>query len=197
MNNKQNYINILKSTKRDGIEKLIAWLETETDFFTAPCSTIYHSNYEGGLLQHSLNVYKSLITLDYDNSLYIDLDTIIITSLLHDICKVNTYEKSIKNVVDGYKTDWKGNKVKNWVEKEVYTFNDLFPLGHAEKSIILIQRFIKLSVLEIVMIRWHMGGFESKDNYKYLSTAFDNYKEVVALHLADMMATYFMEQKEN
>lgn len=197
MNIKQTFINLLKSTKRQGIEELITWLENETDFFTAPCSTIYHSNYEGGLLQHSLNVYEKLSSLLFNENIVIDRDIIIITSLLHDLCKVNTYEKSIKNVIDGYKTDWKGNKVKNWVEKEVYTFNDLFPLGHGEKSIILIQRFIKLTDLEIIMIRWHMGGFESKDNYKYLSTAFDNYKEVVALHLADMMATYFMEQKEN
>ena len=61
MTNKERFIELLRSTKREGIEKLIDFLE-KTDFFTAPASTRFHSSYEGGLLQHSLNVYDCLST---------------------------------------------------------------------------------------------------------------------------------------
>lgn len=56
---KEEFLNLLKSIQREGIEKLIAYLE-KTDFFKAPASTRFHGNYEGGLLEHSLNVYHLL-----------------------------------------------------------------------------------------------------------------------------------------
>ena len=55
---KDEFIYLLKNTKRENIDKLIEWLEKETDFFSAPASTKYHLNYEGGLLVHSLNVFR-------------------------------------------------------------------------------------------------------------------------------------------
>ena len=38
--NKQEFIELLRSTKREGIEDLINWLSEKSDFFEAPSSTI-------------------------------------------------------------------------------------------------------------------------------------------------------------
>ena len=54
-----------KNVQRPGAEKLLAWMET-TDFFTAPASTRFHAAYEGGLLDHSMNVYNVLISKHFD-----------------------------------------------------------------------------------------------------------------------------------
>ncbi len=177
---KENYIALLRSTNRPGIDELIEYLENETDFFTAPASTQYHLNYEGGLLEHSLNVYNQLMNKNTENQ-----ESTIIVSLLHDICKANYYKKIMIN-----------KKINNaWQQVESYTTDDQYPLGHGEKSVILVQRFITLTEDEILAIRWHMGGFESKDNYKYLNKAFSKCKLAFLLHEADMEATYLLENK--
>lgn len=180
---KEKFIELLISTQREGIENLIQWLEKETDFFTAPASTKYHLTYEGGLLEHSLNVYEELkdeLGFPDDNV----PDSVVIVSLLHDICKANYYQIDKK---------WQKNEKNEWEEVPYYSTNDLFPLGHGEKSVILLQRFIELTDDEIMAIRWHMGSFESKDNYKYLNEAFNHYSLALELHIADLKATYFRE----
>lgn len=182
---KEEFINILKSTKREGIENLIKYLETETDFFTAPASTKYHLAYEGGLLEHSLNVLNILKDecLDIPHAFS---DSIVLTSLLHDICKANYYKKDYRNVkIDG-----------TWIQVECYTVDDQLPLGHGEKSVMIAQQFIKLTEEEIMAIRWHMGGFESKDNYNYMNKAFNEYELAFLLHIADMKATYLIENNK-
>lgn len=182
---KKRYITLLRETDRKGIDDLIDWLENETDFFTAPASTKYHNAFEGGLLDHSLNVFDNLLDEDYEHS----DDTLTIVSLLHDICKANFYSVGEKNI----------KKDGEWIKEPYYMVEDQFPLGHGEKSVILIQRFIKLSDEEIAAIRWHMGGYEPKDNYGYLGKAFNKYSLAVYLHIADLKATYLDENiyKEN
>ena len=87
----KEYSELLLSTRRQGIKQLVEWLNN-SDFKVAPASTRYHSAYEGGLLEHSLNVYYELIRQqDLIRLLNIPQDTLIITALLHDICKVNYY----------------------------------------------------------------------------------------------------------
>ena len=90
-NNKNEYIKLLKSTNREGIDKLINWLENKSDFFNAPSSTIYHGNYPGGLCQHSLNVYYAAkqffetykeLGLTEKNMDHITEENIIISALL-------------------------------------------------------------------------------------------------------------------
>lgn len=107
MTNKERFIELLRSTKREGIEKLIDFLE-KTDFFTAPASTRFHSSYEGGLLQHSLNVYDCLAGLGTTTGDIQEFQTagmrldsipqesIIIVALLHDLCKVNFYATEMR-----------------------------------------------------------------------------------------------------
>ena len=176
------YKELLLSTKRPGIKDLVAWLEG-TDFIYAPASTRYHSAHQGGLLEHSLNVYYELIRQqDVIKLLNIPQDTLLITALLHDICKVNYYKEDITNV----------KKNGTWVQEPYYTVDDYFPVGHGEKSIIVAQEFIKLNDIEIAMIRGHMGGFVS-DPYFNVSALYNKYPEAVLLQMADMRATYLVE----
>ena len=205
--NKDQFINLLMSTKRANIDALISWLEEKSDFFRAPSSTIFHGNYEGGLCQHSLNVYHALnqlVTMTKESALpeksqSIADESIIISSLLHDLCKTNFYKSEIKV----FKDDATGT----WRHYSTYVCDDKFPLGHGEKSVIMIQNFIKLTGDEIVAIRWHMGladpgTFISPYNKYAYSTATKESSLTVLLQLADYYASYMMEytcdqKKEN
>ena len=176
------YKKLLLSTKRPGIENLVQWLDN-SDFKVAPASTRYHSNYEGGLLKHSLNVYEECMRQqDLIKLFNVPKESIIITSLLHDICKVNYYKMEMRNV----------KKNGAWVQEPYYTVEDMFPMGHAEKSIIIAQQYIQLTEVEIAMIRNHMGGFVDT-SYFSSSNLFNKYPESIILHIADMKATYILE----
>lgn len=181
------FVTLLRSTNREGMEDLIHEIQMETNFYNAPASTKYHNAYDGGLLQHSLNVLKCLT--DDAQMLGYPSDSIIIVALLHDLCKANCYGKETRNV----KEDGK------WVEKKVYTYQDDLPLGHGEKSLYLISKFIKLTDEEAAAIRWHMGGFDSafRGGDRGLNIAFEKYPLAVLLHLADMKATYIVERRES
>lgn len=185
MNNKmkKQYIDLLFATKRKGIDNLIKWIET-TDFFTAPASTKYHLSKEGGLLEHSLNVYDELLKEVVVEGLDINNSSLVIVSLLHDLCKANYYSVSERNV----------KKDNKWIKEPYYTVNDQFPIGHGEKSVIIIQKYIELTNEEIAAIRWHMGGYESKENYSYLSKTFSEYPLALMLHIADLKSTYLKEK---
>ncbi|AYE35285.1 HD domain-containing protein [Clostridium septicum] len=183
LDNKERFISLLKDTKREGVENLIKWLEG-TDFFIAPASTRFHSNYEGGLCQHSLNVYKIFKKKCEDNEIELDESNIIIASLLHDICKANYYVVSSRNV----KRDGK------WIQVPYYSVDDQNPLGHGEKSCLILQTFIKLTKEELYCIRWHMGGYEPKENLNTISAAWNLCKPAVLLHTADLEASYLIEE---
>ena len=62
MTKHEEFINIYeKNITRNGSDKLLQFLlSSSSDFFTAPCSTRYHGAYEGGLVEHSVNVYHCL-----------------------------------------------------------------------------------------------------------------------------------------
>lgn len=191
-NNYNKYIELLKSVKRDGIEDLIKWLDT-SDLKTAPASTKYHCAYEGGLVQHSLNVHKKLVDLlhlEYeDNAPYSD-DTIILVSLLHDVSKVNYYEIQLRNVKEN----------GTWVQREVYQVKDSstrFIYGsHAQNSVYMLNTFIKLSYQESLAILHHMGGIDYTDNTitaKGVAEAFEKSPLALLLHQADQQATFLLE----
>ena len=187
---KQQFLSICEEhIKRDGTDKLLAWL-SGSDFFKAPASTKYHGSYEGGLLEHSLNVYECLKkSIDrYGLSGVYSDETITIVSLFHDVCKVNKYKKGFRNV----------KEEGQWVQKEIFEVDELFPCGHSEKSVILLQNFIKLTPDEILAIRAHMGGFDSsiKTGEYFISAIFERNKLATLLHLADMESTYLLEAKK-
>lgn len=192
---KERIIDLLKSTNRPGIDKVIEYIST-TDFFTAPASTRFHSSFEGGLAKHSLWVYLLLEEKNRQHNEVLQKDSVIITALLHDICKVNFYKKEKKNVKKGTKINKWGKEVANWVEEEVWTVDDQQPMGHGEKSLWILSKMIELTDQEAFMIRWHMGGFEPKDNYMSLNNALDKYPEIILLHTSDLEATYMLEGRE-
>lgn len=192
---------------RDGGDKLLEFIR-KSDFYTAPASTKYHLNEEGGLLLHSLNVYHCLMN-KASNPTWAKIiipdkyGTIACVALLHDLCKTYCYEKELKNTKSydpetvasfngrGVKHDAKGDYV--WVMAEAYTTNNKFPLGHGAKSVFFIQQFMKLTMEEIACIYWHMGAYCDSSQWTELGNAFEKYPLAMALHEADMEATHMVE----
>ncbi len=189
--NKEEFIKIFnENIKREGASDLLEWLK-KTDFFNAPASTKFHSAVEGGLCFHSLNTYKrfkQVLECEYKNGLEkVPDETIAIISLLHDLCKVETYKVDYRNV-----------KVNNeWIKQPYYAVNDTLPYGHGEKSVYMISGFMKLTREEALSINWHMGGFDTRvmgGSYS-LSTAFYQFPISVLFHIADIEATYLDEKQ--
>mgnify|MGYP002507808000 CR=1 FL=1 len=179
MSAKEEFKAIVSSNiRRDGIDKLMAQLE-KTDFYTAPASTKYHDSVEGGLVYHSIKVFRALMDLDRDNRY--TAETLAIVALFHDLCKVGFYTVEYRN---------SKNEQGQWVKVPYYGVKDLFPFGHGEKSCFLILEHMKLSNEELMAVRWHMGGFEPKESYGTLSEAYSQYPLAVMLHMADLSATY-------
>ena len=82
-----------------------------------------------------------------------------------------------------------------WEKVPFYAIDDQFPYGHGEKSVYLIERFVRLKTEEAVAIRWHMGGFDDavKGGSYALTGAFEKYPLALKLHMADMYASYMIE----
>lgn len=161
-----------KQIARPGALDLLEWLETKTDFFTAPASTKYHGAYEGGLVRHSLNVYDKLAV-----KAGFDPETRAVCALLHDICKTDYYERE---------------------ESGKYRANDRFPFGHGEKSVLMISRFMWLTEEEALAIRWHMGAYDeaARGGSRTYSAALRFSPLVLELHVADMRATQDEQREE-
>lgn len=193
MTNKERFLSILREhVHRDGVEKLIDYLTSPScDFFTAPASTRFHGAYEGGLCEHSLNVYDCLC--DYLSrarvrkvyGLDVTEETVAIVALLHDVCKINCYRPSFRNVKDEHGV---------WQKVPSYDYDDALPYGHGEKSVYILSGFLRLTREEAFAIRFHMG-FSGSEEVRLVSDAFEKYPLGFALHTADMEATVFMEKK--
>jgi hypothetical protein len=187
MNHKERFIQIFQqNVTREGAQSFLDWLES-TDFFQAPASTRYHCACEGGLVQHSLNVYDVLCQR-YFNPEVDSPESFTICGLLHDVCKAGYYKVSTRNV--------KNEQTGQWEKVPYYSVEDMFPYGHGEKSVYLIERFIRLKNSEAMAIRWHMGGFDDavRGGSYAGSQAYEKYPLAVKLHLADMEATYLWEK---
>ena len=180
---KEEFISLLRSTNREGIEEVIQFLE-KSDFYKAPASTRFHGSFEGGLLEHSMKVYEILKHKVKNSVLDLNVsdDTLIIIALLHDICKVNFYKVDYRNAK---------NERGEWEKVPYYTVDDTIPYGHGEKSVMMITEYMKLTVEEKYCIRWHMGFTEPKEVYNTLGQAFKKFPLALILHEADLEATYF------
>ena len=111
-----------------------------------------------------------------------------ICALLHDVCKAQFYKVSTRNV--------KNDVTGQWEKVPYYTVEDAFPYGHGEKSVFLIERFMRLKTSEAMAIRWHMGGFDdsARGGSFAISLAYEKYPLAVKLHLADLESTYLKEK---
>lgn len=189
---KEEFLNICKSKiQRDGIYALLDYLE-KSDFFVAPASSKFHSNYPGGLVEHSLNVYHCLERIvSHYPELEISDESVAIVALFHDICKCNFYKIGSRNVKD--------EETGQWYKKQVYEIDERFPIGHGEKSCIMLQWFLNtVTVDELLSIRYHMGGFDAsvKGGDYGMSKAYEKCKLAPMLHMADLEASYLMERTE-
>jgi len=189
---KNEFIKIFnENITREGSDKLLDYI-VKSDFFTAPASSRFHNNFEGGLCAHSLNVYyrfKKLIISEYGENYQdkVSDETIAICGLLHDVCKIDFYTVEMRNVkVDG-----------TWVQKPYYAIKDTLPYGHGEKSVYIINGFIRLTREEALAINWHTGGFDLRVKGGSFSFADAYYTYPIALifHLADMQASYLDEHR--
>lgn len=186
---KDKYEAALSTVDREGIPRVINYLRN-TDFYMAPGSAKNHNNYKGGLVEHSLLVYENILGLAgvypdiFNGSLPVVRESLTLVSLLHDVCKVNFYKETTRNK--------KVNGV--WIQEPFYEIEDSLPLGHGEKSIIIIQRLLPLSTEEMMAIRWHMMGFDSSaQDYGgalALRGAAEKYPLLTLLHMADLAACY-------
>ena len=194
MTAREEFLSIYRThIHREGADKLLEYLDSPaSDFFTAPASTRYHGSREGGLCEHSINVYKCLknylarpeVQAEYGVSY--DEETIAIAALLHDICKVNCYRVSQRNV--------KGPDGK-WQSVPYYEFDDQLPYGHGEKSVYIASGYMRLTREEAFAIRYHMG-FSTEMDARNVGNAFAAYPLAIALYISDMEATYFVDDKK-
>ena len=191
MTNQERFRQIFQEKiTRDGADKLLEFLE-KSDFYTAPASTRYHLACEGGLLQHSLNVYDCLVDIlnrprvkELYGIQYSD-ESIAIAGLLHDICKVNFYKTSFRNVKD---------ETGKWVSAPYYTIEDNLPYGHGEKSVYIVSGFMRLTRDEAFAIRYHMG-FSGTEDTNNVGRALEMFPLAYAVCCADMEAAFLMEGK--
>ena len=192
MTAKERFIEIFTThIKRDGADKLLEYLlSSSSDFFTAPASARFHSSHEGGLVDHSLNVYdclnsylkspriKETFGFDYSD------ESIAIVSLLHDLCKINVYKKGFRNVKDE-----KGA----WQRVDTFEYDDKLPYGHGEKSVYIISGYMRLTMEEAFAIGYHLGYSSQTEDARNVSAAFEMFPLAFALSTADSEATYYLE----
>ena len=191
MTKREEFIAVYQENiQRRGADRLLEWLDSDaSDFFTAPSSTRFHGAYEGGLVEHSLNVYeclkdylnrprtKELYGMDYTP------ETIAVTALLHDICKVGFYAVDYRNAK---------NEQGVWEKVPYYTVRDTLPYGHGEKSVYMIQSFMRLTRDEAFAIRYLMVFSGYEDKYS-VGRALEMFPLALAVNVADMEATYYLE----
>ena len=158
-NLKQQFQEKLLSTKRDGMENVIKHLE-RLGFFTAPASTKFHLSVKGGLMEHSWNVCNTalmlreqMIQMKPELADKLPEESVVVASLLHDVCKSNIYKDAILN---------RKNDQGYWEKMPGYEVDySSLPLGHGEKSVIMLLTLgLKLTKDEMLAIRWHMTAWE-------------------------------------
>ena len=177
----------LSATNLPNIDKLLAWLNA-TDFYTAPASCKYHLCCDGGLAQHSLNVFNALFDFAFHGIIDYETEPIALAALLHDVCKIHMYEKCFK---------WRKNDNNEWEQYETYTINERFAYGHGEKSVYLVEQFVKLPYDVAQAIRAHMGFSDNsfKGGDKLIPNIFTENPLALYLSFADQHATFITEKE--
>ena len=199
-NYEEEFVELLKSTLRDGVDYVIEDL-TDLGFFKAPASTVFHLNYEGGLVEHSVNVCKvglmlrsQMIEMKPELADYLPVDSVIIATLLHDVCKSDIYKKVTKR---------KKTNIGVWEEYVGYDVDySNLPIGHGEKSVVMLLRMgLDLYDDEIMAIRWHMSAWDLPFQSPELKSNINKAKDICPLcslvQAADGLASNLLERKED
>lgn len=221
MNNQERFEKLMSmAAERPGWSDLMNYIQ-KSDFYTAPASSRFHLSCAGGLLQHSLNVYDALVGRLHDFGKSDELalrvsgrtvatfkkETLVLVALLHDLCKTNfytveyrnrkTYDKEKMAKANPYQVKKDNGGQFIWEQAPFYAINDKNPYGHGEKSVMMIEEFVKLTMEERYAIRWHMGMANANNNeLQAFNASCDKYPLVLLLHNADQEASHFMEENE-
>lgn len=199
--NKERFISVCREhIRREGLDKMLDYL-SQKDFFTAPSSTHFHLNEDGGLCLHSLHVFDTARKIYEQVALprikdgsspfteEIPLESIAIATLFHDICKVNLYHKAER---------WKKDERNKWVSYQGYEIRDEFPFGHGEKSCLMLSWYIRLKPEEMLAIRWHMGMYDAGEvnsaNRRAFYEACERSLLVDIVSTADFLSSKIMEK---
>lgn len=189
---------LLLSTKREGMYGLLSWMD-ENGFYTMPCSCGNHLAKEGGLAEHSLNVFDLMYGIRNDgvlgNNFEMPTDSIVICGLLHDLGKCGDYGKPgyVPNMLKGRVTKANPNPEPYQSDKKPFKVNDeLYPVDHEVRSVKIASKFIELTEEEELAILWHNGLY---GNFRYQIQG----KETplyMLLHFADMWASRVIEKEK-
>lgn len=167
--NKRLIENELMGVRRRGIGNIIEFLN-DNGFFTQAASTKWHQAYKGGLAEHSLEVLENMIDLNEGLNLGFNRDSMVIVSILHDVCKIDSYIES----KDGS-----------------FRWNENCEKGHSLKSIKIIKQFIKITEEEEEAIKFHMGAYEKKEyTWSDMGESYNKYPMSYYAHVADMRSAY-------
>ena len=183
--------------RRDGASSMLCWLDYN-GFFESPASRNRHLPQPGGLVVHSLNVWRRLREITVRDLTDRDApgvrhlseaeeETVALLGLLHDVCKADVYHQT-----DPFKAAMEGKLAT----MAPYEFRDPFPLGHGEKSLFLITRHMALTEEEALAIRWHMGAYDDavKGGSRSMTEAMNLTTWVWRLQEADMCAAWIDER---
>lgn len=183
---------VKKTVTREGINELLEFLENETDFFYAPCSTRFHLSVPGGLVEHSIGVDNAFNQIC--DAFYPDFpqESRRICALFHDVCKHHCYNPAKKSRKTGRTLP---NGKPEWEDYTGYDFVEEFPYGHGEKSVYILQKFISLTDEEAMAIRWHMGFSDAsfKGGQQSVTNAMKKFPVISLLHSADLISTSYEE----
>ena len=199
--NKQRFIDLCNEhIHREGLDKVLTYLE-KSDFYTAPSSTRFHLNEDGGLCLHSMNVFEAACKIYNEMAKpaivngtspfteEVSMESIAIATLFHDLCKIKLYHKTER---------WKKDDKNRWVSYPGYEVKDDFPLGHGEKSCLMLSWYMRLKPEEMLAIRWHMGMFDMGESGTPLRMSFfsatDKSPLVSIVHAADFLTSNLWEK---
>lgn len=176
----KEHLDLMMATNLSEIvkEDFLKWL-AENGFFTAPASTKYHGNYEGGLFDHSFMVMNLLVELSAANGLkWKRPASPFLVGMFHDLCKI-----------DQYRIDNSTPYTVGEPTRYEYNPNTMYK-GHGDKSIILLSQFTTLTDEETACIRYHMGAFTEKEEWRDYTRAVHAFPNVLWTHQADMLASH-------
>lgn len=199
--NRERFVSLCRQhICREGLDGVLSYLDN-TDFYTAPSSTQFHLNEDGGLCLHSINVFETAMKL-YESvakpaivsgsspfSDTVSEESIAIATLFHDLCKTKLYHKAQR---------WKKDENGRWQSYDGYEIKDEFPYGHGEKSCLILSWYMRLKSEELLAIRWHMGMFDIGENGTSQRYAFRGALEksplVSLVHAADFLSSNLLEK---